>query len=131
MFCYCYYVHNATITTKNNLIFIPALPSLHNCHENEITIRLPWEKYCSIFSHRKFTVSERFAHDTVASPSGTSVDSEYFFSQELQWFYKFCTWCTGFTANNFSGVLHFLLPYNNAYESKETSWKHFILFYKQ
>ena len=75
MFCYCYYVHYAMITTKNKLIFIPTLLSLHNCHENKTTTQLSWEKNSSIFSIRKFSVSKRFIHDTVVSPSGTSVES--------------------------------------------------------
>ena len=75
MFCYCYYVHYAMITTKIYFIFISTLLSLHNCHENKTTTQLSWEKNSSIFSIRKFSVSKRFIHDTVVSPSGTSVES--------------------------------------------------------
>ena len=64
LFCCCYYVHYAMITTRNKLIFIPTLPSSHNSHE-----------YCSIVSLKKSSVSKRFMHDTVVSPSGASVES--------------------------------------------------------
>ena len=37
LFYYCYYIHYAMITTRNKLIFIPTLLSLHICHEAKTT----------------------------------------------------------------------------------------------
>ena len=71
LLCYCYYVHYAMISTRNKTYF----------HSNTtFNTQLSWEKYCSIASHRKFSVSKRFEHDTVVSPSETSVESLSIFS---------------------------------------------------
>ena len=41
LFCCCYYVHCAMITTRNKLIFIPTLPPLHNGHEKNTAALFP------------------------------------------------------------------------------------------
>ena len=54
------------------------------------TPKLSWEKYCSIVSLRKFSVSKRFVHDTIVSPSVISVKSlSIFFLGKFSVFKRF------------------------------------------
>ena len=46
LICYCYYFHYAIITTRNELIFIPALALSHNCHEKNAVVLFPTEVQC-------------------------------------------------------------------------------------
>ena len=90
------------IMTKNKLIFISTLLSLHIYHKNKILfcycyyihfaiimtknnlhytiiIKIKLIKNCSIFSLMKFNFAKRFVHYTVVSPSGISAESYMFY----------------------------------------------------
>ena len=79
LFCYCYYVHYAMITTRDKPI-----PFQYYLHYT--VVMMSQLSIVKLFL-RKSSVSKRFVHDTVVSPSGTSVESHsIFFHQEVQCF---------------------------------------------